>query len=456
MRHWTRRGILGSSLALAACAAFDRPQLGQLYAGTARPRDQPPLILIPGAFGSSLRDRRSGRELWPVSDSRLLLGNYRELELPIDPAALPGEPGSAEAYAVFREGLGRDFYGQLLQTLQRAGGYRRCRAGRPPAGDGACSLYTYVYDFRLDNVRAAAGLGALIEQVRADFGDPRLTVDVVAHSNGGLLARYFIRHGAPYGALASPDEAARAVRRLMLVGTPNMGTLQPVLSLLRGEEIGLRRIPPEVIATGPGIPQTMPHPTVDWLVDLQGRPLRADLYDVATWRDFGWSVFDEQIAGRVIELHGGGAAGRRYLAVLREYLALSLQGGRRFAESFATGPDPASVPTWVFGGDCEPTLARLVGESVGGRLMPRERVVDIAMPLPGVDYQAVMHEPGDTVVTRASLLGRRDNQVAGPPTAQESLRAGAAVFFCEHHQQLTGNPVLQDNLLHALFRADPA
>jgi pimeloyl-ACP methyl ester carboxylesterase len=311
MRHWTRRGIIGSSLALAACAVFDRPQLGQLYAGTARPPDQPPLILIPGAFGSSLRDRSSGRELWPVSDSRLLLGNYRELELPIDPATLQPDPGSAEAYAVFREGLGRDFYGQLLRTLQRVGGYRRCRPGQPPAGDGACSLYTYVYDFRLDNARAAAGLGALIEQVRADFGDPRLAVDVVAHSNGGLLARYFIRHGTLAGSSGDPDAPASAIRRLLLVGTPNMGTLQPVLSLLRGEEIGLRRIPPEVIATGPGIPQMMPHPTIDWLVDLQGRPLRADLYDVGTWRDFGWSVFDPQIAGRVIELHGGGAAGRR-------------------------------------------------------------------------------------------------------------------------------------------------
>jgi hypothetical protein len=427
MRHWTRRGIIGSSLALAACAAFDRPQLGQLYAGTARPPDQPPLILIPGAFGSSLRDRSSGRELWPISDSRLLLGNYRELELPIDPATLQPDPGSAEAYAVFREGLGRDFYGELLRTLQRVGGYRRCRPGQPPEGDGTSCLYTYVYDFRLDNARAAAGLGALIEQVRADFGDPRLAVDVVAHSNGGLLARYFIRHG----------------------------TLQPVLSLLRGEEIGLRRIPPEVIATGPGIPQMMPHPTIDWLVDLQGRPLRADLYDVGTWRDFGWSVFDPQIAGRVIELHGGGAAGRRYLAVLREYLGASLQAGRSFAESFATGPDPAGVRTWVFGGDCEPTLARLVAESVGGRVLARERVDDIAMPLPGVDYAALMHEPGDTVVTRASLLGRRNALVAGPPTAAESLRAGPAVFFCERHQQLTGNPVLQDNLLHALFRAEP-
>ncbi len=97
-----------------------------------RPDDQPPLILVPGAFGSSLRECSSGREIWPVSDSRLLFSDYRELALPIDPATLEPDANNAEAYAVFREGLGRDFYGGVIDMLQREGGYERCVPGTPP------------------------------------------------------------------------------------------------------------------------------------------------------------------------------------------------------------------------------------------------------------------------------------------------------------------------------------
>src|SRR5512133_1941503 len=272
MRCWTRRSVITAGLGLAGCAAVDRSRLRTLYGDLSRPHDQPPLIFIPGAFGSSLRDRRTGREIWPVSDSKLLLGTYRELELPIDPRTLEADASQAEAYAVFREGLGREFYGTIIDALERIGGYERCRSREPGAGNRPCSLCVYLYDFRLDNVRAARGLAELIERVRAEHGDPRLRVDVVAHSNGGLVARYFVRHGTsalPASGHAEPSFAgAQAIRRLLLVGTPNLGSMQPVLSLLRGEEIGLRRIPPEVVATAPGIPQLMPHPAVPWLVDL--------------------------------------------------------------------------------------------------------------------------------------------------------------------------------------------
>ena len=458
MRCITRRTVIAAGLSLAGCAALDRSRLDHLYGGFSRPTDQPPVILIPGAFGSGLRDRRYGHELWPGSSSKLLLGDYRELRLPLDPVTLEPDASQAEAYAVLREGLGRDFYGSVIATLERAGGYR-CTHDRPVATDAPCSLYIFLYDFRLDTVRAARGLAALVERIRDEHADRKLQVDIVAHSHGGLVARYFVRHGTnglPADGLLQPSHAgAEAVRRLLLVGTPSLGTLQSVLSLLRGEEIGLRRIPPEVLATCPGLAQMLPHPGVPWLIDLHGNVVDADAYDLATWRELRWSLFDPRIAARTIEENGGGTGGRLYLDRLREFLGRSLVEGRRFAESFATGPDSGDVPTWVFGGDCEATLARLVVESVAGELHARENPAAIAAPGPHACVDA-MFEPGDTVVTRSSLLGRRTLDVAAPRGPAESLRVDHALFFCARHQQLTGNTNLQDNLLHALLSADAA
>jgi len=458
MDRWTRRSFLAAGLSLGACTRLDRPPLGALYRPTRANTGQPPLVVIPGAFGSRLRDARTGREIWPGSMATLLASDYRGLEVEIDPDTLDQRLDGIEAYEVFDKGLGRDFYGQVLQTLERVGGYLRCGPCVKPRDDRR-SFYVYPYDFRLDNIQAAQGLHALIAQIRADYGDPQLQVDVLAHSNGGLLARYYSRYGTadlPETGPFVPTGAGRpAIRRLLLVGTPNFGTIQPVLSHVRGEEVGLRRIPQEVIASFSGAPQLMPHPALPWIIDTRGRPIDLDLFDLESWRALRWSLFDPRVIERTKKRHGGGAAGRRALQVLRQFLARHLARGRRFLDALSVPAPGMEPPLYVFGGDCELTLARIVLEDIGSRFAGRERVDAIVSRVPGVDYEAAMFEPGDAVVTRTSLLGRRTLNIAAPRDEIESLEIAHSVFLCEKHQQLTGNPSFQDNLLNTLLSVDP-
>ena len=458
-RSWSRRAFIAAGLSLGGCARFDRPPLGVLHPPTPGNTGQPPVVLIPGAFGSILREGCSGREVWPGSSAELISSDYHGLEVGFDPVTLESRAGGIEACDLFEHGLGRDFYGQLLATLERIGGYVRCLAGVVPRVDQR-NYYVYPYDFRLDNVSAARGLHELIERIRADYGDPRLLVDVLAHSNGGLLARYYARYGTAdlpeSGPFAPTGAGAKSIRRLLLVGTPNLGTMQPVLSLLRGERMGLRKMPEDVIATWASGAQMMPHPALPWLLDVHGGPLDCDLFDIETWRSNGWSVFDPQVEERAVARYGGGADGRRQHALLCDFLAKHLERGRRFMESL-TVPAPGMEPrTSVFGGDCERTLARMVAERVGGRLIAREGVADIAAPVPGIDYEALMFEPGDTVVTRSSLLGRRSLDAGPARTDFESPAIAHNVFLCERHQQLTSNPSFQDELLYALLSGDAA
>ena len=434
------------------------PPLRDLYRDVGA-REQPPLVVIPGAFGSRLLDERTGRAVWPGRSARLLLSNYRSLEVGIDEDTLEPVTAGIKPYQVFEQGLGRDFYGQALHTLESAGGFVRRNPG-DPVEPGQRNYYVYLYDWRLDNAAAVRGLHDLIEQIRVDHGAPGLRVDIMAHSNGGLLARYYARYGTTdhldTGVAEPTCAGASSIRRLLLVGTPNLGSIQPVLSHVRGEEMGLRKEPAEVVATTTGAPQMMPHPAVPWLVDNRGEPVRFDLFDIETWHGLRWSVFDPRVRERTITMKGGGAQGRRYLEVLERFLAKHLIRGKHFMQLLTTQTPPEDVRPFVFGGDCEPTVARLVLEEMRGKYYARETRESVVNRVSGIDYDSLIHDPGDSVVTRSSLIGRcQPGQYSGCGDFAP-LEAVHSFFLCERHQQLTGNPSFQNNLLHTLFKEETA
>ena len=458
----TRRQLLIGAVAAAGCAGRRGvPPLSELYRDTPSTAAQPPLIVIPGAFGSRLRRRSDGEEIWPRSNLSLLFSSYPDIELQIDPTTLEPVTDDVEAFDIFRHGLGQDFYGAVLRTLEDVGGYHRRVAGDPIESPvPGRSFYIYLYDWRLDNVAAVQGLHDLIEQVARDYGDSGLQVDVLAHSNGGLMARYYARYATAdvlsdesvNQRLPKPNShVSGRIRRLLLVGTPNLGSMQPVLSHVRGEEMGFRHIPADVVATCSGAPQLMPHPAQHWLVNLHGDSIDLDVYDIETWRELGWSIYSAASRGRMLRRCGNRRAADVHMEVLEAYLSRHLKRGRRFLECLSVPSRPDEPRPFVFGGDCAPTVARLVLDRQGARYHGYERADLIPNPLPGIDYQSLINEPGDGVVTRSSLMGR-------PPAAEnariQNLEIAHSTFLCEAHQFLTGNLSFQDNLLFTLLRLE--
>ena len=450
-RRLLRSATVSITGGMAGCALPSAPPLDRLYRNMDRNVDQPPLILIPGAFGSRLRNITTGEEIWPRSNASLLFSSYPDIAVEFDPETLETQTDNVQAYDIFREGLGQDFYGQVVDTLEQVGGYRRMYPGQVPEA-GQRIFYIYTYDWRLDNVHAVQGLHTFLEQIAADHGDPRLQVDILAHSNGGLLCRYYARYGtADMLQENAPPPAwngSQRIRRLLMVGTPNLGTIQPVLSHIRGEEIGLRKIPADIVASCSGAPQLMPHPHATTLVDLQGEDLGLDIYAIDTWRTLKWSIFRPRVRARVARRLNSRAAADRYLFALEAYFGLHLERGRRFHLALS-GPGAANEPIpYIFGGDCTSTVAQVVVEPLSKVILGREQPDDIVNPAPGVDYDAVIYQPGDGVVTRASLLA--DPTVLDQPI-QAQLQMQQTLFLCEAHQQLTGNPSFQNNLLYTLL-----
>jgi len=450
----------GSFAALAAAAVLlgcatppMRPDLARLYRVGTGPADTTPVILIPGLFGSKLRDSETGAEVWPGRWNTVLWSAYRNLALSFDPETLAVRPDNLEAYALADEVLGHDIYRPIVETLERYGGYVRGVPGTP-ARAGERRYYVFPYDWRQDNVVHARELEQLIETIRRDSDNPNLRVDIVAHSMGGLIARYYLRYGTVDVLEGGGNElvtlyGTSRVRKLILLGTPNMGSVGSLHAFITGEPVGFGRIPPEVLATMPSGYQLFPHPLVTWLIGTDGRGQDVDLFDGATWRRFGWSIFDPAVDARIRAGRGVDADARA--AALQRYFDHRLERGRRFMWMLST-PEPATPIRYVlFGGDCALTPARLAIEDEAGRPVVRLYPDDIRHREPGVPYNEIMLEPGDGRVTKPSLLARETLDPMAPQSEDSFLPVAYWFFLCERHDQLTNNFNFQDNLLTVLL-----
>ncbi|MGQ0429355.1 MAG: esterase/lipase family protein [Gammaproteobacteria bacterium] len=453
-RHLGWLAILPLAAALTACATPRMPDLSRLYEAHASTGDRAPVVLIPGMLGSRLARRDSGEELWPGSTRKLLTSRYLDLALRIDPATLEPLDDGLVPSGLFDAAVGQDFYGRVVRALQEVGAYQLSRPGQQVLQQKA-RLYVFTYDWRQDTVVTVRQLDAFIEQIRRDYGDPQLRVDVVAHSMGGLIARYYQRYGTDDvldgDVFPVSGAGARKLRRMVLLGVPNQGTALAVHKFLHGYQVGLSRLPPEGVATMPGLFQFFPHPLVTWITTVAGRPLSRDVFEVDIWRRFEWSIFDPRVQRRMAQEPGVWPEP----AVFSRWFEKRLERARRFAWSLMVPTDGVVlIEPLMFGGDCIPTPRHLVVEEVDGESVTRLTPEQILRPAPGVDYERLMYEPGDGSVTKSSLLGRQQLDPSVPRHEYSNVEISRAFFICEQHDALTGNINLIDNLLHYLLSSE--
>lgn len=460
-RQWWISRILSTSIALTlwltGCAiGSGQPDLERLYQTTHADHDQPPVVLIPGLMGSRLVSGADG-EFWPGSLFDLLFSNYRHAALKIDPDTLMPLPGEVAATGITSKFAGRDFYGSIIETLESAGGFSQGIPGQPP-DDHSRHYYIFSYDWRMDNVETVRQLDAFIEKVRSDHDDPDLKVDIVAHSMGGLIARYYMRYGTVDvtmdNAFPINYHGESRVRRIVLLGTPNLGSVESLKSFIVGRKIGLRTIPPEVLMTFPSMYQLFPHPLNDWLLDIEGNPVDADPFNLRTWQRFQWSIFDPDLRRKIIDRHDDPAEGQARVELLERYFHKHIERGRRFMWSLTVNMEQTPWQLVVYGGACSLTPARMVVEDNGKAYDLHLKPGDISRPRPGVDYSRLMLEPGDGVVTKASLLARESLDPVVPRHKWSFFPLHYPLFLCEEHSQLTTNLFFQDNLLNFLLARD--
>jgi len=454
--------IVGSLVSSACISARRTPNLEHIFA-TARARTgKRPVIVIPGILGSELINTKTGETVWPSAFRTSQEG------LPISPNLASNHDDLIPGKIIETVKLARVLpevyvYRDLLVALRRYAGYRDGDWNNPSAGDYQDTFYVFPYDWRQDNVSNARELIRRIDQLKTKLQRPDLKFNIVAHSMGGLIARYAAMYGdadlpAGDGPIQPTWLGAAHISKIVMIGVPNEGSADAFATLVEGYSIteGLRRRVPllnkltaEDVVSTPSVFQLMPHRSAVKFLDENLQPLAVDLYDPEVWKRYGWSViysspdFRRRYAG-VAGTDGGNGKSEEELDA---YLAATLQRARRFHEALDAANDSNSpVMLLAIGGDCEETFSSpvILRDEKRNRWVtltrPREYRTSTGVKISKQKATEAMYAPGDGRVTRESLLG--DNLFKN--------LSRYAVFGCDLHGQLPRNKSLQDNALTAI------
>ncbi|MEP6741526.1 MAG: hypothetical protein ABJB61_03435 [bacterium] len=87
------------------------------------------------------------------------------------------------------------FLKNLLVALRTNAGYQEGDWDNPQKDGDRDTFYTFIYDWRRDNVRMAQQLIERISALKNKLGKPELRFNVVTVSMGGLIARYAAMYG---------------------------------------------------------------------------------------------------------------------------------------------------------------------------------------------------------------------------------------------------------------------
>ena len=426
-----------------------------------------PVILIHGLLGARLEDPATGNEFWgtfspvlPDRDSLKLLSVPMYWGKPLRELS-NNTRASCLLDTVSIRVIGFEFsmyaYGPLMEEIRGAGYVQE--GSKEHLEKGRCpTFFVFYYDWRRSISENAIELGKFIRakqallqseyQMRYGVSPETIRFDLMGHSLGGLVARYYMRYGeTPLPDEGAPDPAitwagAENVGKLIQIGTPNSGYLDTVIELVNGLRLqpGAPLYPAAVIGTFPSYYEMMPFPqfaavrkaipgkTEDESV-ARGEPV--DLYDLNTWIKYKWGLAnpdcDAELKWLLPDVKT--ATERRYIAL--EHLQKCLASAKRIASMLST-PDPkdSDVFQMIFIGDSVPTSSLALADENGG-------------------LRVVRYDSGDGKVSAVSAradLRNPDSREAWGPRMESPVRWNSVIHVSGAHMGITVAPDFLHNM----------
>lgn len=465
--------VVGCTTYRQVASKYPKSDIDAIYENAVPNPRRNPVVLIHGFAGASLQRQEDGATVWGAffTENSLLPSkepglrafalDIGELERPIDQEKLRVIADDTRAVELLQRvradavvaDINVSIYASLVELMEK-GGYAPCHSEpRQESDSSKPACLTFFYDWRQDNVGNALALGRFLEAARRELerqsAEP-VRFDIVAHSMGGLVARYFLRFGAR-DVLQERDPpvtwaGAELIDRLVLISTPNFGSMKVLRELITGRRYPMVKFEPGLVTTWMSPYQMLPRESHQLWLNEQGEPTEVKITSAETWERNEWGPFapGQDRFLRWVFPGETSAEGRRQR--MAEFMTAAMERANGFQTVMDRSvPEPCPAEIVLFAADVQPTVAKaiVVRESGGIRLVFEDR--------DGIEVKA----PGDGSVTRASAVA--DERLATGSTGwlTSPIPWSRKVFLTDTHRTFLGNPTFHNNLLHILLETPP-
>ena len=416
-----------------------------------------PVIIIHGFLGANLKDTVTGQNIWgEFSAQEIIVSKSQErakaLALPMSQGTPLNElvsdtipDGILESIKVtfYRYTYEQKAYRNLIDTLKE-GGYQP-ENELDTSGKTYPTLFGFAYDWRRDLPWNAARLHEFIFEKRAYLQeiyerlymlkDFDVKFDLMCHSMGGLLGRYYLRYGSADLPLEGdiPEitwSGAAHVEKVFLLGTPNAGYADTVKELAEGIEIP--HAPPALIGTWPTYYQMMPVPESEAIINASdGKAI--DIYDIETWKRNKWGLANPNEMKTLRTLLPDASNDSERTAIALDHLGKCLKRAKAFVNAMSTSATPPDgVSLYLFLGNAVKTTEKLKFNEKDGT------------------FSVLNFGPGDGKVTKASALFDQRIFTEWTPRFESPITWRNITLLRAAHMGITVDPAFKDNVLFIL------
>ena len=428
----------------------------------ADPRAEPrPVIVIPGILGSRLKQPDTGTVVWgkfgfggvswPLTGKMLIN------------TSLPIKHGSS--FDVFQDDLvvdgvvhelafiflpfmpfGIGVYHEMVSKIESLGYCERraCNASSSSIDDRSNSplLAEFSYDWRRSNAHNAVLLKEFIDQYAIDVAkyrglnsenDDTIDFDIVCHSMGCLVARYFLRYGdqaLPKDGKSLPTldwSGSKRVKNLVMVAPPNLGSLRAMQSLRHGYyRLGFGYTS-SILATMPSLYELLPRQRHRPIVNEEGRSL--DPLNITLWEENEWGPFSSEEDATLRILLPNISSRKERLTLMKARMKKNMTIASQFQRAMDIDSEPPpELKLWLFAGKSKQTPSRLRRDVKGDWTLHSERLGDGA------------------VLSRSALMKDSYHAKLSTSSARTPIGWSGVVFLFSGHLGLTRNPEFIVNL----------
>ena len=417
-----------------------------------------PVIIVHGFLGSNMYDRKrkvnvwgefSGSDGFSPSDWKI-----RSLAIPmvmhmplknLNDDTVPNGALNTVKVKILGITFTENAYLNLVNALHD-GGFQP--EGKPlDPGKNFYNLFQFSYDWRRDLQESASKLHQYIlkkrkyiqKQYKALYGIDNYDVhfDLIGHSMGGLVSRYYLRYGtAELPELSEKPNVTWAggkyIDRLIILGTPSAGYLDTLLEMQKGTE--MPPFPPALVSTWLTYYQMMPDASTKSVVYENDPDKAVDIYDFRTWVKMKWGLASpkQEEIFKILLPNVKSSVKRRLIAF--DHLKKCLIRAKRFKRAMSVrAKHPKTLKMYLVLGNAVKTTRRATVNPKTGEL------------------KVVEYGPGDgKVLASSAMYDERAGKKTWLPFFYSPIDWNSIIQLRAAHMGITTDPAFKDNVLFLL------